>query len=109
MIFSRIARLAAVALLAISTATAASAQSQPDRRYLLERRPLNIFEAMFPELVDQRIQRQRAALPPEPIEKISAPRYFTYEALRMTKIALKPHQSWRPCPEGIGRAFRSRR
>jgi len=85
---SALARLAATALVIVGAAGQANAQSQRDARNPFDPRPLNIFEAMFPDLIQQRIQRQRVLQPAQPVEKISGPRYYTYEADRMVRIAV---------------------
>jgi len=53
------------------------------------RQPQNIFEAMFPNLIEDRLRRERAAAPPVVTETVSAPKYFDYKADPMVRVDLK--------------------
>ncbi len=73
----------------------AGAQNYPQGRpdYAAQARPQNIFEAMFPGLIQERLRRQRAYNPQPPvdavpIQKISAPQYYTYKARPLAPIDL---------------------
>lgn len=67
-------------------ASQALAQSRPRDQ------PQNIFEVLFPDLYKQRLSRERAVLSnPQnaaPIEKIEAPKYFTYKADLLAPVKL---------------------
>jgi murein L,D-transpeptidase YcbB/YkuD len=52
--------------------------------------PQNIFEAVFPDLLRQRVERERALQQqnaPQP-EKISAPQYYTYKPEKLVAVKL---------------------
>ncbi|MEC9344528.1 MAG: L,D-transpeptidase family protein [Pseudomonadota bacterium] len=51
-------------------------------------KPQNLFEALFPDLIQQRLRRERALNPPVEVEKISAPKYFTYKPDALVRIDL---------------------
>ena len=87
----------------------ASAQSFPQGRpdYAAQARPQNIFEAMFPGLIQERLRRQRAfnSQPPVdavPIQKISSPQYYTYKARPLAPIDLAPLATSLPEPADTG-------
>ncbi len=65
-------------------ASQAFAQSRPREQ------PQNVFEVLFPDLYQQRLQRERALQQPAaaPITKISAPQYFTYKTDRLVVVNL---------------------
>ncbi len=63
----------------------ALAQSRPRDK------PQNVFEVLFPDLYEQRLQRERALQQqqaPAPIAKIEAPKYFTYKTDRLVPVKL---------------------
>lgn len=87
----------------------AGAQSFPQGRpdYAAQARPQNIFEAMFPGLIQERLRRQRAfnSQPPVdavPIQKISSPQYYTYKARPLAPIDLAPLATSLPEPADTG-------
>jgi murein L,D-transpeptidase YcbB/YkuD len=54
--------------------------------------PRNLFEAIFPDLIRQRVEREQALQPavePVKVEKISAPQYYNYRAVAMKRIELE--------------------
>lgn len=68
-------------------------------------KPQNIFEAMFPDLIQQRLQRERALAPPVEVTKISAPKYFTYKADALVRIdlaSLAPAETATASPAAAG-------
>ncbi len=74
----------------VTSTTLAQAQSQQSAR------PQNIFEALFPGLVKERIRREQAFAPqeqapraPAPVQKVSAPQYYTYKVDRLARIELQ--------------------
>ncbi|GIL00887.1 MAG: L,D-transpeptidase [Alphaproteobacteria bacterium] len=54
----------------------------------LRAQPLNIFEAMFPNLIEERLRRERELNPPVEVEKVSAPKYYAYKADPLVKVNL---------------------
>ncbi|MCU0791045.1 MAG: hypothetical protein MUE79_08355, partial [Nitratireductor sp.] len=75
--------------LALASPAAAEGQNGPSAR------PQNIFEALFPGLIKERQKRQQATFEevqprpaPAPIQKISAPQYYTYKVDRLARIDL---------------------
>lgn len=57
-------------------------------QYHQQQRPQNLFEALFPHLMQQRIERQRLRRPPVEVVKVSAPKYYTYRADKLVRIDL---------------------
>ena len=53
-----------------------------------QNRPQNVFEALFPGLVQQRLQRQRALTPPAVVEKVTGPKYYTYRPAKLVRVDL---------------------
>ncbi|MGI9402368.1 MAG: peptidoglycan-binding protein, partial [Rhizobiaceae bacterium] len=51
--------------------------------------PQNFFEALFPNLIEQRLRRERERTPVETV-KISAPKVFDYSAEKLTRVDLTP-------------------
>ncbi|MCB1461732.1 MAG: L,D-transpeptidase family protein [Nitratireductor sp.] len=51
-------------------------------------KPRNLFEALFPDLIRQRMERERDLNPPVEVVKISAPKYYTYKPVALVKIDL---------------------
>lgn len=53
--------------------------------------PQNFFEALFPKLIEQRLERQRqiqAIEEPVVVQKVSAPRYYDYTPVKLVRIDL---------------------
>ena len=97
-------RLLSIAVLSLATALvpASSLISQANAQNVQitqgSRQPQNLFEALFPQLIDQRLQRQQ---PSEPVEvvKVSAPQYYNYSAQKLVRIDLS---GLIPSPEAEG-------
>ncbi len=51
--------------------------------------PKNLFETLFPKLKEQRLKRERAKLPIVEVEKVSAPKIFTYRVEGSKDIVLE--------------------
>lgn len=86
-------RLLSIAALSLATtivpasALISQAHAQTVQIVQGDRQPQNLFEALFPKLIDQRLQRQQ---PIEPVEvvKVSAPQYYKYTAQKLVKVDL---------------------
>lgn len=50
--------------------------------------PQNFLESLFPGLIEQRIQRERAFRPPVQVQAVSAPKYYDYAPQKLVKIDL---------------------
>lgn len=66
-----------------------AAYAQVQRTAVGSERPQNFFEALFPNLVQQRLRRERALVPVETI-KISAPKVYNYKAEKLVRMDLAP-------------------
>lgn len=77
---SRNALACSALALAIAASPALAQQGQ--------RRPLNIFEALFPGIMQERLQRERLANP-APAAKIESPKYYNFAAEKLVRVALK--------------------
>ena len=53
--------------------------------------PRNIFEALFPNLFEERLRRERALLPSRPaiVTKVEAPKYYSYKVDRLVRLKLE--------------------
>ncbi len=68
--------------------TPAAAQSNLPGVQVGAQKPRNIFEALFPDLIEQRLRRERALNPPVEVQKVSAPKYYEYKPVALVRIDL---------------------
>lgn len=87
---SRLTRLSpsAVALASAALAVTVSLSSPVQAQSHQQNRPQNVFEALFPGLIQQRLDRQRALAPPAVVEKVKGPQYFTYQPQKLVRVDL---------------------
>lgn len=77
---------AAIAVLAGAAAHPAAAQTR--------QQPQNVLEALFPQLIQERVARERAfeqqqrQAAPAPIAKVTGPQYYTYKTDKLARIDL---------------------